>query len=107
MHVVGDAMTAAGLRDVVVDVDRITVHYGDLYGLMGELKAMGAHNVNQGRPRGLTGKERMKRVGAAYEAHRTADGLPATYEVVYGHAWALDDIRGHPVSFRYPGPSET
>jgi malonyl-CoA O-methyltransferase len=26
-------------------------------------------------------------VGAAYEEHRRNGSLPATYEVVYGHAW--------------------
>ncbi len=87
MHDVGDAMAAAGLRDVVVDVDRITVHYPDLRALMRELKTMGAHNVNRGRPPGLTGKQRLRRVIQAYETLRNQDGLPASYEVVYGHAW--------------------
>ena len=107
MHDVGDAMAAAGLRDVVVDVDRITAHYPDLYALMEELKAMGAHNVNEGRPRGLTGKERMQRVAAAYEAHRAPEGLPATYEVVYGHAWAREPSDVLPVPFSYPGGLES
>ncbi len=88
MHIVGDAMTAAGLRDVVVDVDRLWVTYHDVYELMRELKMLGAHNVNRGRPNSLTGKGRLAHLVAAYERYRRDGGLPATYEVVYGHAWA-------------------
>ncbi len=103
MHDVGDAMTAAGLRDVVVDVDRITVHYPGTRELMRELKCMGAHNVNRGRPRGLTGKSRLKHLAAAYEAYRAPEGLPATYEVVYGHGWGRQDLGPVPVPFNYRG----
>jgi malonyl-CoA O-methyltransferase len=90
MHVVGDAMTAAGLRDVVVDVDRIATPYPDVYTLMKELKGMGAHNVNRGRSRTLTGKGRLNRLVSAYERLRRDGSLPVSYEVVYGHAWAPD-----------------
>ncbi len=88
MHEIGDTMAAAGLKDVVMDVDRITVEYPDVYALMRELKAMGAHNVNRDRPHGLTGKGRIARLLAAYEDYRRDGRLPVTYEVVYGHAWA-------------------
>ncbi len=106
LHDVGDAMAGAGLRDVVVDADRLTVYYSGLHGLMRELKAMGAHNVNRDRPRGLTGKSRMARVEAAYEAQRKRQGLPATYEVVYGHGWRGDDPGVVTVPLTYPRVSE-
>jgi malonyl-CoA O-methyltransferase len=38
--------------------------------------------------RGLTGKTRMRAMRAAYERWRRNSVLPASYEVVYGHAWA-------------------
>ena len=41
----------------------------------------------QGRLRGLTGKQVRQRVVAAYEMRRTSGLLPATFEIVYGHAW--------------------
>lgn len=88
MHDVGDAMLRAGLSDPVMDVDRITVHYAEVRGLMRELKAIGAHNVTAGRPQGLTGRRRFELVEEAYESMRVERGLPASYEVVYGHAWA-------------------
>jgi malonyl-CoA O-methyltransferase len=56
--------------------------------LMRDLKELGAHNINPGRGQGLTGPRKLKAVMAAYEHFRQSDGLlPATYEVVYGHAW--------------------
>ncbi len=37
------------------------------------------------------------RAQAAYETERRDDGkLPATYEVVYGHAWAVEGRRRQP-----------
>ncbi|GAB4352996.1 MAG: malonyl-ACP O-methyltransferase BioC [Gammaproteobacteria bacterium] len=94
MHDVGDAMLRAGLSDPVMDVDRLTQHYGTVRELMRDLKAIGAHNVTAGRPQGLTGRQRMRAVEAAYEAVREPQGLPASYEVVYGHAWAGDGTGG-------------
>ena len=55
---------------------------------MHDLKILGAHNVTHGRPRGLTGKGRLQAMESAYEKFRLGGSLPASYEVVYGHAWA-------------------
>lgn len=88
MHDVGDALVRAGLIEPVLDVERFTLTYPDLQGLVRDLKTLGAHNVTAGRARGLTGRGRWRRVRDAYETHRVDDLLPATYEVIYGHAWA-------------------
>ena len=37
--------------------------------------------------RGLVGKKHWQQMRAAYEALRRDGRLPATVEVVYGHAW--------------------
>ena len=87
MHDVGDALVRAGLSEPVLDVDRMQVTYADSVALMRDLKAIGAHNVTAGRPRGLVGRARLKRMQLAYEAFRRDGRLPATYEVVYGVAW--------------------
>ncbi len=88
MHDVGDALLRTGFRDPVMDAERMTVNYRDTMSLMRDLKAIGAHNVNSGRPRGLTGPQRLRAMEAAYEPHRTDGVLPATWEVVYGYAVA-------------------
>jgi malonyl-CoA O-methyltransferase len=88
MHDLGDAMLRAGLAEPVMDVERYTLTYADVRALMRDLKAIGAHNVNAGRPRGLTGRRALERMTAAYESERRGGRLPATYEVVFGQAWA-------------------
>ncbi len=60
------------------------LHYPDVRSLTNELKALGAHNLNPGRPGGLTGRARLTAMMAAYETFRQPTGLPATYQVVYG-----------------------
>ena len=51
------------------------------------MKGIGARNVLPGRSRGLMGKSRWASMVEAYEKFRWIGRLPATYEVVYGHAW--------------------
>lgn len=87
MHDIGDALMRAGFAAPVMDVETVTLTYDDLAGLMRDLKALGAHNANQGRGRGLLGKTAWQRLQTNYEALRRDGKLPATYEVVYGHAW--------------------
>jgi malonyl-CoA O-methyltransferase len=88
MHDIGDTMLRVGLFNPVVDVDRMQLTYADVMGLMRDLKTLGAHNVTETRQRGLTGKGRLRAMCQAYETYRVAGRLPASYEVVYGHAWA-------------------
>lgn len=91
MHDVGDALVRAGFADPVMDMEMLTVTYPQARQLMRDLKRIGAGNALHERARGLTGKSRLRAVEAAYEAYRTGQGLlPASYEVVYGHAWAPD-----------------
>lgn len=88
MHHVGDALVNNGFADPVMDMETITVTYRDVYKLMRDLKTLGAHNAASTRPRGLTGKQRLQTMIQAYEQYRSDGLLPATYEVIYGHAWA-------------------
>lgn len=74
---------ASGLRLLRLHSEPQVLHYPDVRGLTGELKALGAHNLNPGRPDGLTGRARLRGLVAAYEAFRQPQGLPATYQVVY------------------------
>jgi malonyl-CoA O-methyltransferase len=85
---VGDALLQAGFRDPVLDAEPFTLTYADSMTLMRELKAIGATNAEAARPRGLTGRERLRRVAQGYEPFRRDGRLPASYEVIYAHAWA-------------------
>ena len=90
MHDVGDALLRAGFADPIMEVDTLILTYDRVWDLMRELKWLGARNVTAGRRRSLTGRRRMEQVVAAYEKRRARGRLPATYEVVYGHAWVPD-----------------
>lgn len=73
-----------GLQLLSLQRQAEVLHYPDLRSLTHELKALGAHNLNPGRPGGLTGRARMRALLDAYEQFRQPQGLPATYQVVYG-----------------------
>jgi malonyl-CoA O-methyltransferase len=87
MHDVGDMMIGAGFADPVMDMEYLTLTYADVRTLMRELKAIGAHNAATGRSRGLTGKRVLNEIERRYESFRQNARLPATFEVIYGHAW--------------------
>lgn len=87
MHDIGDALVRARFADPVMDAERMTLTYADIRALMRDLKQLGAHNALAGRSRGLTGRRRLAALAEAYEHQRRDGRLPATYEVVQGHAW--------------------
>lgn len=74
---------ASGLSVVSLEKHPHVLHYPDVRSLTHELKALGAHNLNPGRPGGLTGRARILALVEAYERFRQTQGLPATYQVVY------------------------
>lgn len=87
MHDIGDMLVAAGYADPVMDMEQVTLTYPSARDLMRDLKTIGAQNATRGRPRGLSGKAALQAVERNYETHRRDGRLPATFEVVYGHAW--------------------
>lgn len=94
MHDLGDALVRGGFASPVLDVERYTLTYGDVRRVAADLKATGARNATMGRARGLTGRRQFAALQAAYEAYRQEGRLPATYEVVFGHAWTPEaDVR--------------
>ncbi|HEX7048157.1 MAG TPA: malonyl-ACP O-methyltransferase BioC [Gammaproteobacteria bacterium] len=94
LHDVGDALVRAGFTEVVMDVEHFTLTYDNARDLLRDLKIIGAHNVNAGRARGLTGRKRFNAFEQAYEKFRVDGRLPATYEVVYGTAWLPEMPKG-------------
>ena len=98
MHDIGDALLHAGLADPVMEMERLTLTYDRLEDLLRDLRGIGAHTVLENGRRGLMGKTAWRRLKDNYERCRRDGSLPATYEVIYGHAWGaerkqLDDGR--------------
>ena len=84
----GDALVRAGFHQPVLDREEETTHYPDLPALMRELRAIGATNALASRRHTLTGRARFATAASAYETHRNARGLPATWETITAMAWA-------------------
>ena len=87
MHDIGDMLVAAGFTDPVMEMERITLTYNDVRAVMQDLKSIGAHNATAGRAPGMMGKAAWQRVTENYEKLRRDGKLPATFEIIYGHAW--------------------
>lgn len=98
MHDVGDALVRAGLRDPVLDIDRLTVRYDDTLKLFSDLTRMGARNALHARNRTLVGKARFERVIAALREGADGGQIRIDLELVYGHSWGGDrpgDVRDY------------
>lgn len=88
MHDIGDVLVHAGFADPVMDMEYLTLTYIDVKDLLQDIRAHGSTCMNELLPKGLSGRMRFAGVAHRYEAFRRKDGrLPATMEVVYGHAW--------------------
>lgn len=88
MHDIGDELLAAGFREPVMDVERLTLNYPDVISLMRELQGLGESNVAADRFKGLTGKGRLNSLLDAYERFRDKGRYPASFEIIYGAAFA-------------------
>ncbi|HSD36504.1 MAG TPA: methyltransferase domain-containing protein [Rhodocyclaceae bacterium] len=98
MHDLGDCLLNAGFAEPVMDMEVITLTYTEVDALLEELQQAGATNASTARPRGLSGKDNWQQARQNYERLRKDGRLPATFEIVYGHAWKtapkkLDDGR--------------
>jgi malonyl-CoA O-methyltransferase len=87
MHDIGDALAAVGFADPVLDMEMITLTYAGFDRVCADLRATGQRNAHVQRRRSLTGKQRWFRAAGAYAALARDGRLPATFEIVYGHAW--------------------
>jgi malonyl-CoA O-methyltransferase len=87
MHDIGDMLMHAGFAEPVMDMEYLTLTYDDVRDVLYDLKRIGAHNATTGRGQGLMGKNAWLRLVRNYEELRRDGKLPATYEVIYGHAW--------------------
>jgi malonyl-CoA O-methyltransferase len=78
-------IAASDLQVLSMEQQALVMEYEQLRDLTRELKGLGARNLNQGRPQGLTGRKRMIKFKAAYEQFRNDSGrLPASYDVIFG-----------------------
>ncbi len=87
MHDIGDALVRTGLRDPVLDVDRLAVSYESTGSLFRDLTAMGARNCLVSRNPALVGKHRFQTMTDALRARGDGNLIAFELELIYGHCW--------------------
>lgn len=90
MHDIGDGLLQAGFAEPVMESEIITVNYKEVDTLMQDLRDIGANVTANGHRQGLLTRNMLKQLREAYEVYRQNDLLPASYEIVYGHAWVAE-----------------
>lgn len=87
MHDLGDMLVECGFTDPVMDMEVLTLTYASVDDLVRELRAAGEACAMTGRRKGLAGRGVWQRVRDSLSRLSQDGRIPATFEVVYGHAW--------------------
>lgn len=87
MHDIGDALVRAGLRDPVLDVDRLHIQYEEPARLFADLGNVGARNTFEQRDNALMGKRRFANMQSALRGASSGGKIGLELELVYGHCW--------------------
>ncbi|KQN26551.1 methyltransferase type 11 [Sphingomonas sp. Leaf33] len=83
----GDLLVRAGFALPVADVETVTVRYASVFGLIGDLRGMGASNLLVDR-RPLR-RDTLARISDAFAARADADGRVAErFDIVFLTGWA-------------------
>jgi SAM-dependent methyltransferase len=96
---VGALLQRAGLALPVTDVDRIVVRYDSVFGLMRDLRRMGATNILVERRRTPTRRATMLRMAEIYR-ERFADPddrVRATFDIIWLSGWAPHENQQKPL----------
>jgi len=87
MHDLGDSLVGAGLRDPVLDVDRLRIDYRNADRLSADLEACGARNALSSRSKALTGRHRYAAMLESLADPAAGGSITLDLELVYGHCW--------------------
>lgn len=95
----GALLQRAGFALPVADVDTITVRYDTMFGLLRDLRAMGATSALAERPRRPARRELFRRAAELYaERHSDRDGrVRATFSIVWLSGWAPHESQQKPL----------
>ncbi len=102
----GALLQRAGFALPVTDVDRLTVRYDSVFGLMRDLRRMGATSALDARRRAPLKRATLLRMAEVY-AERFSDGdgrVRATFEIVWLSGWAPHPRQQQPLK---PGSAQT
>jgi malonyl-CoA O-methyltransferase len=91
MHDIGDMLMQLRYAEPVMEAELLTLTYTSVPEVLHDLRGIGANvksdqAINRQRA-GLGGKQVFRQLTDRYETYRNNGRLPASYEVIYGHAW--------------------
>lgn len=87
MHDLGDMLMAAGFADPVMEMEKIVLTYPGPRGLLRDQRLLGVRDGLFG----AMGFREARRVFRTWQRLTASEGrLPATFEIVYGHAWKAE-----------------
>ncbi len=103
---IGGLLLRAGFSLPVVDRDRITVTYDNVWKLFADLRGMGESNALTEQQRHFTGRRLFMRAAEIYQDRHadSAGRIPATFNVIYLHGWAPHESQQRPLA---PGSAKT
>jgi SAM-dependent methyltransferase len=95
----GGLLQRAGFALPVSDLDRVVVRYRDVFGLMADLRAMGATNALVERRRTGLRRDTLARLAEVYAGRFSdADGrLRATFDILWVSGWAPHESQQKPL----------
>jgi SAM-dependent methyltransferase len=96
---IGALLQRAGFALPVTDVDRVVVRYANAFGLMQDIRRMGAANVLVERRRAPTRRATMLRMAEVYsERFADQDGrIRATFDIIWLSGWAPHQSQQKPL----------
>ena len=88
-----------GLALPVVDMDRVTVHYSALAGLVSDLRDLGLTNVLAARTAQPLSRHWLKALTTSFKTHfaRDDDKLKTTFEIIWMTGWAPHESQQKPL----------
>jgi len=95
----GALLQRAGFALPVTDVDRVTVRYDNMFGLMRDLRRMGATNMLADRRRAPLRRATLMHAAEIYaQRFSDADGrIRATFDIVWMAGWSPDESQPKPL----------
>jgi malonyl-CoA O-methyltransferase len=82
-----DCTASAGFDLKIHANQRLIYYYPTVTSIITQLRAIGANSMIQATPRRYGGKQFMRQLAMNYEMFRCSQGLPVTYQIVYGECY--------------------
>jgi len=87
MHDIGDMLLAAGFAEPVMDMEMVTLTYRSPRRFLADQRHLGVRDGLLGH---MSWRDWRRVLAAWADSHDAGGALPATFEIVFGHAWKAE-----------------